>query len=55
MLSGDHSAILALLPEGTFRDEGTFLLLIVLLGAFVGAAVYLRIKRRREGMKERPA
>jgi hypothetical protein len=42
-------AILAILPEGTVRDEGTFIMLIGLLAAFVGAAIYLRVKKRSGG------
>ncbi len=37
---------LAILPEGSVRDEGTFLMLAILLAAFVGAAIYLRIRNR---------
>jgi hypothetical protein len=37
---------LAILPEGSVRDEGTFLMLAILLGAFVGVAIYLRIRNR---------
>ncbi|HEY7734876.1 MAG TPA: hypothetical protein VIB07_08800 [Nitrososphaera sp.] len=37
---------LAILPEGSVKDEGTFLMLVILLGAFVGVAVYLRIRNR---------
>ncbi|MGI0024720.1 MAG: hypothetical protein ACREA4_06190 [Nitrososphaera sp.] len=38
----------AILPEGSVRDEATFLMLITLLAAFIGAAIYLRIRRTRE-------
>lgn len=37
---------LAILPEGSVRDEGTFLMLAILLAAFVGVAIYLRIRNR---------
>lgn len=37
---------LAILPEGSVRDEGTFLMLAILLAAFVGVAIYLRLKNR---------
>jgi hypothetical protein len=37
---------MAILPEGTVRDEGTFLLLIVLLGGLIGFAAYLRLRKR---------
>lgn len=40
-------ASLAILPEGTVRDEGTFILLVSLLAAFIGAAVFLRLRKRR--------
>ena len=39
---------LAILPEGTVRDETTFLGLMVVLAAFVGAAIYLRIINRKQ-------
>ena len=38
----------AILPPKTVKDESTFFLLVILLGAFIGAAIYLRIKRRKE-------
>ncbi|HKU49155.1 MAG TPA: hypothetical protein VJP79_04335 [Nitrososphaera sp.] len=37
---------LALLPEGSVRDEGSFLVLLVLLAGFIGAAIYLRLRRK---------
>lgn len=36
---------LAILPEGTVKDEATFLFLLAILAAFVGAAIYLRIRK----------
>jgi LPXTG-motif cell wall-anchored protein len=41
-------SLLAILPEGSVRDETTFLVLIVGLAVLVGAAIYLRIRRKRE-------
>jgi len=38
--------VLAILPEGSVRDEGTFLLLIIALAGLIGFAIYLRVKRR---------
>ncbi len=38
----------AILPEGSVRDEGAFLMLVVLLAAFIGAALYLRLRRTRQ-------
>ena len=37
---------LAILPEGSVKDEGTFLMLAILLGAFIGVAIYLRLRNR---------
>lgn len=42
------SPILAILPEGSVRDETTFFLLAGILAALVGVAMYLRYKRNRE-------
>ena len=39
---------LAILPEGSVKDETTFLGLMAVLAAFVGAAIYLRIKNRKQ-------
>jgi hypothetical protein len=44
---------LAILPEGTVKDEATFLFLLAILAAFVGAAIYLRIRKGREGKRKR--
>jgi LPXTG-motif cell wall-anchored protein len=41
-------SILSILPEGTVRDETTFLILLAGLAVLVGAAIYLRIRRKRE-------
>jgi hypothetical protein len=43
---------LAILPEGTVKDEATFLFLLAILAAFVGAAIYLRIRKGREEEEE---
>jgi LPXTG-motif cell wall-anchored protein len=40
--------VLQILPEGSVRDETTFLFLLAGLAALVGAAIYLRIRRKRE-------
>lgn len=44
---------LAILPEGTVKDEATFLFLLAILAAFVGAAIYLRIRKGREEKRKR--
>jgi LPXTG-motif cell wall-anchored protein len=41
-------SVLAILPEGSVRDETTFLILIAGLVVLVGAAIYLRMRRKRE-------
>jgi hypothetical protein len=38
----------AILPEGMVRDETTFIILVVMLAALVGVAMYLRAKRNRQ-------
>lgn len=43
--------VLAILPEGSVRDEGSFFLLLAGLAVLVGAAIYLRIRRKREDEK----
>lgn len=45
--------VLAILPEGSVRDETSFLLLLAGLAVLVGAAIYLRIRRKREDEKPR--
>jgi LPXTG-motif cell wall-anchored protein len=45
-------ATLQILPPGSVRDETTFLILLSGLAVLVGAAIYLRIKRRREEKDE---
>jgi LPXTG-motif cell wall-anchored protein len=40
--------LFAILPQGSVRDETTFFVLLGGLVAFIGAAIYLRLKRRRE-------
>jgi LPXTG-motif cell wall-anchored protein len=42
---------LQILPEGSVRDETTFLILLAGLAVLVGAAIYLRIRRKREEEK----
>lgn len=39
---------LQILPEGSVKDEATFFLLLSGLAVLAGAAIYLRIKRRKE-------
>jgi LPXTG-motif cell wall-anchored protein len=41
-------SLLAILPEGSVRDETTFLALIAGLAVLVGAAIYLRMRRKKE-------
>jgi LPXTG-motif cell wall-anchored protein len=49
-------AFKSILPAGSVKDEPTFFLLLGLLIAFIGAAIYLRVKRkRREGQSEAPS
>lgn len=43
--------VLAILPEGSVRDETSFLLLLAGLAVLVGVAMYLRIRRKRENEK----
>jgi hypothetical protein len=43
---------LAILPEGAVKDEATFFFLLAILAAFVGAAIYLRIRKAREEEEE---
>ena len=43
--------VLQILPEGSVRDETTFLILLAGLAVLIGAAVYLRIRRKREEEK----
>ncbi len=40
--------LLAILPEGSVRDEGSFFLLLAGLVVLVSAAIYLRIRRKRD-------
>lgn len=39
---------MAILPEGSVRDEGTFLVLVTILAVLVGIAMYLRHKRNKQ-------
>ena len=41
-------SIIAILPEGSVKDETTFLILIAGLAVLVGAAMYLRMRRKRD-------
>jgi LPXTG-motif cell wall-anchored protein len=41
-------SLFAILPEGSVRDETTFIFLLAGLAALVGAAIYLRMRRRKE-------
>jgi LPXTG-motif cell wall-anchored protein len=43
--------VLAILPEGSVRDETSFLFLLAGLAVLVGVAMYLRIRRKRENEK----
>ena len=38
----------AILPEGSVRDETTFLILLGGLAALIGVAIYLRMRRKGE-------
>jgi LPXTG-motif cell wall-anchored protein len=38
--------IFAILPEGSVRNETTFFILLGGLAALIGAAMYLRLRRR---------
>jgi LPXTG-motif cell wall-anchored protein len=40
--------VLAILPEGSVKDETTFFFLLGCLVAFVAAAIFLRFRRKRE-------
>jgi membrane protein implicated in regulation of membrane protease activity len=42
------AAVFALLPEGSVKNEGVFFVLLALLAALVGFAMYLRHKRNKE-------
>lgn len=44
-------SVLAILPEGSVRDEGSFFLLLAGLAALVVAAIYLRMRRKRDEEK----
>jgi len=43
--------LLAVLPEGSVRDEPIFLLLLAGLAVLVSAAMYLRFRRKRNDEK----
>ncbi|WP_431754732.1 hypothetical protein [Nitrososphaera sp.] len=38
----------AILPEGSVRNEAYFFILVAILAALVGVAMYLRHKRNKE-------
>ena len=40
--------VLAILPEGSVRNEGVFLILVAGLAILVSIAIYLRYKRNKE-------
>jgi LPXTG-motif cell wall-anchored protein len=40
-------SVLAILPEGSVRDENTFIILLAGLAVLVGAAIYLRVRSKR--------
>ncbi len=42
------AVVLAILPEGSVKNEGVFFVLLALLAALVGFAMYLRHKRNKE-------
>jgi LPXTG-motif cell wall-anchored protein len=44
-------ATLQMLPEGSVRDETTFLFLLAGLAVLIGAAIYLRLRRKTEEEK----
>lgn len=39
-------SLLAILPEGSVRDEVTFLILLAGIAVLVGAAIYLRLGKK---------
>ncbi|MGI0048571.1 MAG: LPXTG cell wall anchor domain-containing protein [Nitrososphaera sp.] len=41
-------SLFAILPEGSVRDETTFIILLAGLAVLVGAAMYLRMRRKKE-------
>ena len=45
------AALQQILPEGSVRDETTFLFLIAGLAVLIGVAIYLRLRRKREEEK----
>lgn len=42
------AAAFAILPEGSVKDEATFFVLIGILAALIGVALYMRHKRNSE-------
>jgi membrane protein implicated in regulation of membrane protease activity len=42
------AAVLQILPEGSVKNEGVFFILLAILAALVGFAMYLRHKRNKE-------
>jgi hypothetical protein len=47
--------VFAILPEGSVRNEAYFFVLLAILAALVGVAMYLRYKRNREPDEPTPA
>ena len=41
-------SILAILPEGSVRDETTFFILLGGLGVLIGVAMYMRFRRKKD-------
>jgi LPXTG-motif cell wall-anchored protein len=41
-------SVLAILPEGSVRDETAFIILLAGLAVLVGAAIYLRMRRKKD-------
>ncbi|HEX6562622.1 MAG TPA: LPXTG cell wall anchor domain-containing protein [Nitrososphaera sp.] len=48
MLDTVIAAVFAILPEGSVKNETTFFVLIGILAALIGVALYLRHKRNSE-------
>jgi hypothetical protein len=48
MLEFFSIALLAILPKGTVRDEGTFFILISILAGLIVVAYIMRTRRNRQ-------